>query len=294
MKIEFLKIFCDVIDVGSLSRAAALNGLSQPAVSQQLAKLEQTFGTPLISRSGGLPVPTQAGTALYERAREILRHYERMFGEVRSAAAAISGALRVGTIYSVGFYLLNTCIRQFLQAHPEVNLQVEYTHWSRIYANVIGGEMDLGVVAYPEKQRLIEIIPFTSEELVVTCPPEHRFAKKDRIDPSELAGEPFVAFAANIPTRRNIDRTLRSQRVRVDVVMEFDNIETLKRAIEVGAGVSILPSGNIGREVADGRLCRARFADRARWMRPLGIVRHRGSTLSPAASMFLRLLRIHR
>ena len=104
------------------------------------------------------------------------------------------------SIYSVGFYLLNPYIRRFLQAHPEVNLHVEYTHWNRIYAAVAGGEMDLGVVAYPEKHRSIEIIPLAEDELVMVCSPKHRLAGRRRIEPAGLAGERFVTFAEGIPS----------------------------------------------------------------------------------------------
>ena len=293
VKTSSLKIFCDLVDTGSFSQAGTMNGVSQPAVSQQLARLERQLGAQLVSRGGGLLAATPAGKELYRRAREMLRIHEQMLGEIRSAANAVRGVLRVGTIYSVGFYLLHPVIREFLQAHPDVDFRVEYTHWSRIYASVINGEMDLGIVAYPHRQRHIEITPFVREQLVLVCPPDHRLARRKTVRPRELKGEKFVAFDTHIPTRQQIDATLRDLGVEVQVVMAFDNIEILKRAVEVGAGVSILPADNIDREVAGGRLCAVGLADPARWMRPLGIVRRRGRASTPAARMLLRLLRRH-
>jgi DNA-binding transcriptional LysR family regulator len=291
MNIDVLKTFCDLVDTGSFSKAAEVNYVSQSAVSQQLAKLERDLSTQLISRGGGLVAPTEAGKAFYEGAKEIVRRYEQLLGQVRSAADAIRGVLRVGTIYSVGFYLLDPYVRRFLSSHPEVNLYVEYARWNRIYAAVISGEMDLGVVACPEKHRSVEIVPLASEELVVVCPPKHRLAGRERLAPADLRGEKFVAFEPNIPTRRHIDKFLKAERVSVQVVMEFDNIELMKRAVEVGCGVSILPKGNVEREVAHGELVYVRFARPERCVRPVGIVRRRGKAPSPAERMFLALLR---
>jgi DNA-binding transcriptional LysR family regulator len=291
MNLEVMKTFCDMVDTGSFSKAAAENYISQSAVSQQLAKLEHELTTQLISRGGGMVAPTEAGKAFYQGAKAILRRYEQLMGEVKSAADAVRGVLRVGTIYSVGFYLLEPYIRKFLQSHPEVNLHVEYTKANRIYAAVVSGEMDLGVVAYPEKHRSIEIIPLAQEELVMVCAPKHRLAGAKHVTASQIAGERFVAFEPNIPTRRHVDRMLKAQGVKVNVVSEFDNIELLKRAVEIDAGLSILPRDNVQREVSHGDLVAVGFGDSGKWLRPLGILRRRGRAASPAERIFLSILR---
>ncbi|MGA2265588.1 MAG: LysR family transcriptional regulator [Phycisphaerae bacterium] len=291
MNLEVMKTFCDLVDTGSFSKAAAENYISQSAVSQQLAKLEHELTTQLISRGGGMVAPTEAGKAFYQGAKDILRRYEQLMGEVKSAADAVRGVLRVGTIYSVGFYLLEPYIRKFLQAHPEVNLHVEYTKANRIYAAVVSGEMDLGVVAYPEKHRSIEIIPLAQEELVVVCAPKHRLAGAKHVTASQISGERFVAFEPNVPTRRHVDRMLKAQGVKVNVVSEFDNIELLKRAVEIDAGLSILPRDNVQREVSHGDLAAVPFGDSGKWLRPLGILRHRGKAANPAERIFLSILR---
>jgi DNA-binding transcriptional LysR family regulator len=291
MNLVVLKTFCDLVDAGSFSKAAEANYVSQSAVSQQLAKLERELSTQLISRGGGLVAPTEAGKAFYAGAKAILRRYEQLLGEVKSAAHAVRGVLRVGTIYSVGFYLLEPYVRRFLQAHPEVNLHVDYTSWTRIYAAVVSGEMDLGVVAYPERHRSIEIIPFAREELGLVCSPKHRLARKHKVEPAELSGENFVAFQENIPTRRYIDRMLKRYGLEVNIVSEFDNTELLKRAVEINAGVSILPGDNVQREVDRGDLAYAAFTDSEGWVRPLGILRRRGKAPGLAERMFLSILR---
>ncbi|MGB2824558.1 MAG: LysR family transcriptional regulator [Phycisphaerae bacterium] len=291
MNTNVMKTFCDVVDTGSFSKAAQANGISQPAVSQQVAALEREMGMRLLTRAGGFAAPTDAGEAFHRGAREILRRYEQMVKEVHALEQLVRPVLRVGTIYSVGFYLLEPYVREFLRAHPEVDLDVDYDRWNRITAAVLDGDMDMGILAFPEKHRSIEIIQFATEPLVMVCSPDHRLATRDAIDPADLKDERFVAFEANVPTRRHIDRVLKGCRIAVDVVMEFDNNETLKRAVEVGAGLSILPLNNVQRETGAGHLCVVPFRDPTRWVRKIAIIRRRGKAHSKSEMMFLRTLR---
>jgi DNA-binding transcriptional LysR family regulator len=290
MNISVMKTFCDLVDTGSFSRAADSNYISQSAVSQQLAKLERDLSVQLISRGGGMAAPTEAGKAFYRGAKDILRRAEQLLGEVKSASDAVRGVLRVGTIYSVGFYLLDPYVRRFMAEHPEVHLHVEYTGWNHICAAIIGGEMDLGVVACPENNRSLEIVPLVDEELVAVLPPSHRLAKAKLVEPRELTDEDFVAFEANIPTRRHIDKLLKGAHTRVNVTLEFDNIELLKRAIMVGRGLSILPKDNVVGEASRGDLAVVPLKDGGKWVRPVGVLRRRGRQASPAEQQFLSLL----
>ena len=291
MNLDVLKTFCDLVESGSFSRAAEINSISQSAVSQQLAKLERQLKTQLIRRRGGVVGATEAGTAFFQGAKDILRRYETMVGEVRSAIDSVRGVLRVGTIYSVGMYCLDAYVKRFIGDHPEVAVRIEYMRAHRIYTAVAGGELTLGVVAYPQRQRGLESISFAAEELVAVFAPSHRLARRKAIDPTALSDEPFVAFEPDIPTRRYIDRRLKAEKVAVNVAMQFDNNETLKRAVEIGAGVTILPLPVIEREVAVGRLAYAHFRGARKWTRPLGILRPRGKSPSPAERMFLGILR---
>lgn len=292
MNLDVLKTFCDLIDTGSFSKAAQINFVSQSAVSQQLAKLEREMQTQLVNRGSGLVSPTEAGRALYDGSREILRRWEILQSEVRAAADAIRGVLRIGTVYSVGLYQLTPYIRRFLGEHSEVNVRMEYARANQIYAAVASGEMDLGVVAYPEPQRSIEVIPFATDQLVVVMQPGHEFAGREDLEPTELEGQAFIAFSAEIPTRRSIDKLLRASHVHVNIRMEFDNVETLKRAVEIGLGVSILPAKTVETEVRHGELVTVPIRKGgAKWIRPLGILRRRGKAPSPAEGMFLAMFK---
>jgi DNA-binding transcriptional LysR family regulator len=168
---------------------------------------------------------------------------------------------------------------------------LEFERANRIYAAVASGEMDLGVVAYPEPLRNLEIIPFVTDQLVVAMPPDHPLAGREMVEPKELEDYPFIAFAPDIPTRRHIDKLLQSSRVTVKIRQEFDNIETIKRAVEIGAGLSILPMQTIEAEVSHGDMAQARIGKSAKWVRPLGIIRRRGKPPSPAEAKFLAMFK---
>lgn len=286
-----MRTFCDVVEAKSFTRAAEMNNLSQSAVSQQVAALERDLGTRLLIRGGGGTEATDVGKAFYRGAKDVLARVERMLDEVDTIVQSASPVLRIGTIYSVGFYMLDAYVRKFLRTHPQVKLDVQYTKWDEITSAVLSGEMDLGIVALPDKHRSIEIIPFADEELMVVCAPDHRLAGRESLDPSDIKGERFVAFEPNVPTRRFIDRMLRACRVSVDVCMEFDNNDTLKRAVEVGAGLSIVPKGIGQREETLGQLCFIPFGEPARWTRKIAIIRRRGRPHSKAEMLFLRTLR---
>jgi len=290
MHITVLKTFCDLVDSGSFSRAAESNYVSQSAVSQQFSKLESTLSVQLISRGGGIVVPTEAGKAFYRGAKEICRRYEQLIGEVRSVSDSVRGTLRVGTIYSVGFYFLDPYVREFFQKHPEANLHVSYTSWNQIYASVIDGEMDMGVVACPDANRSLDIIPLEEEQLVVVCPPNDPLAKRESVVAADLEGRKFAAFSGNIPTRRLIDKLLKIAKVHVDITLEFDNIELLKRVVMIGSAVSILPQDSVISETMRGDLAYVPFRYPKRWTRPVGIVRRKDRQPTPAEVQFLSIL----
>ncbi len=289
MQIESLKVFCDVVESQSFSKAAILNFISQSAVSQQIRSLEERFEHKLIERGKRNLSPTQAGQLLYEAAKEILGRVEEVEHRLQRISRSVSGTVRVATIYSVGLHELHPHLTEFMRRYPGVRVRLEYDRANRIYEGVVANAIDIGIVAYPARRSGIEIRSFRSDELVLVCPPKHPLAGLRRVDIRKLAGQPFIAFDQDIPTRRAIDRILRGSAVRVQIAMEIDNIETIKRAVEIEAGISILPLMTVEREVALGTLAAVHFAKET-FYRPLGILIKRGRELPPAMQRFLEVL----
>lgn len=290
MHIKFLKIYCDIVERRSFSRAADDNGISQSNASQVVHQLEERLGLQLLDRSKRPFVITPEGECYYEGCRQIVRQYDELENEVRALHDASASKLLVASIYSVGLAHMSVFLKEFSSRYPKAQVRLEYLHPDRVLEVVEQGDVDLGLVSYAEETRTLAAIPWRTERLVLVCHPEHRLASNHSIRVHELQGEPLVAFETGLRIRAEIDRILLMQGVEANVVFEFDNIETIKRAIEINEGVSLLPEPTIAKEVASGSLVAIRL-ENAQYTRPLGIVHRRDHPLGDLARNFVDLLR---
>jgi DNA-binding transcriptional LysR family regulator len=289
MHLRFLKIFCDIVDLGSFSRAAKANDVSQSNASQVVQHLEEELGVRLIDRSKRPFVVTPEGKRFHEGCRVIVQRYDDLEREVRSLHEAAAARLTVASIYSVGLAHMSRYLREFLAAHPKADVRLEYVHPHRVYEAVDHGQADLGLVSYPEESDSLVALPWRTEPIVLVCYPQHPLTRRHSVPLDVLRGEPMVAFQSDLKIREEIDRVLALHRIPVCVALEFDNIETIKRAIEIGAGVSLLPEPTISREIEIGTLVQIPI-EGAPLTRPLGIIHRRDRNLSEAARQFIQLL----
>jgi len=290
MQLESLKIFCDLAESESFTKAAQINGITQSAVSQQISALEKTFKTVLVERSKKRFRLTREGEILYQYAKQIITIFDSMQSRLQEIKEIISGTIRIATIYSIGLHELPPYIKKFLKMFPTVNVHVEYRRANQVIEDVIGNVVDLGLVAYPTKDAKLEIVPFRKDLMVLICHPQHPLAKNKEIRIKEISGQKFVGFEPDIPTRRATDKVLRDHGVNVEVVMEFDNIETVKRAVEIDMGIAIVPESTISQEIAKQTLAAIKFSD-VEFYRPLAAVYKKTKVLSPAMKQFLNVLK---
>ncbi len=290
MHLETLKVFCDVVETKSFSTAASQNFVTQSAVSQQVRMLEERYGRRLLERTRGNVQLTPAGEVLYQASKEIVQRYQEMESLLQASAKVVGGTVRVATVHSIGLYELSSSLKRYLKAFPQVHLQLEYSRSSKIYEDAFRGNIDLGIVAYPSRRPGITILPFRQDRLVLVAPPTHPLAKHKQVSLKKLAGEPLVGYERDIPTRRETDRMLRRYGVEVRYVMELDNIETIKRVVEIGHGLAILPEPAVKPEVKGKTLAVVQLADEV-FLRPLGIIHRQGKHFSPAAEKFIEFLR---
>jgi DNA-binding transcriptional LysR family regulator len=290
MQIECFKIFCDLAETESFTRAAQINNVTQSAVSQQISSLERQFNSLLIERSKKKFRLTREGQMLYDYSKQINQIYDSLHNRLQEIKDIISGTIRVATIYSVGLHDLPPYLKKFLKLFPTVNVHVEYRRANQVYEDVLGNVVDLGLVAYPTKDPKLEIVPLRKDTLVLICHPHHPLAKAKSVKLSQLAGEKFISFEPDIPTRKAIDKILREHSVKVETVMEFDNIETVKRAVEIEAGISIVPRGTVTQEVAKQTLAEVRIEGHDLY-RPLAALYKKNKVLSPAMKEFLAMLK---
>jgi DNA-binding transcriptional LysR family regulator len=290
MQIDSLKVFCDLADTESFTKAAQINNVTQSAVSQQISSLERLFKSLLIERSKKKFRLTREGQVLYEYSKQIIGTYQALQSKLQEIKDIISGTIRVATIYSIGLHDLPPYLKKFLKGYPTVTVHVEYRRPNQVYEDVTGNVVDLGLVAYPSRDHKLEIVPLRKDPLVLVCHPQHPFAKHKSIKLKSLSGQKFIGFQPDIPTRKALDKILKESSVEVQHVMEFDNIETVKRAVEIDAGVAIVPEGTVVQEVAKQTLAAVELDD-GDFYRPLAAIYKKNKVLTPAMKQFLAILK---
>ena len=290
MHIETLKIFCDLADSSSFSKTAEKHLLSQSAVSQQLAQLELQHKCQLVTRKKRPIELTTAGQLFYKAAKEIIERYDQLNSELNTLKTTAESRVNVAAIFSIGMHSLPNYVKRFMVSYPNVKVHIEYLSADKIYTQVLTGEIDIGIVAVPKKDKRLEVYDFEEEPLLLACSPKHPLAKETQVDIHKLQFERFIAFEKDVPTRIWIDAILSRYNTTVRPAMEFDNIETLKRALEINAGISILPEPALLQEVAGGTIKAIPFSNE-RFVRPTGIIIRRGKALSQAGRYCIELLR---
>jgi DNA-binding transcriptional LysR family regulator len=291
MHIETLKIFCDLVETGSFSQAAERNFVTQSAVSQQVRALEEKFRRKLLERVRGRREInlTEAGAVFHEQCRRVLAAYGGLQDAMAAADGAVRGTVRVATVYSFGLYELPSVMRRFMSLYPEAKIDLEYCRSPRVVAEVMSGAADLGVMAFPERREGLTVASLPADRMVVIAPASHPLAGRKELSTADLDGLDFVLFERNVPTRRAFDRIVKAAGVSVRRVAEFDNIETIKRAVEAGLGVAVVPQRSIRREQRQGALAAIPLTE-AQWTREVGIIYRQNRALSAAARKFIELL----
>ncbi len=290
MQIESFKVFRDLVDTQSFSKAAQLNYITQSAVSQQVRAMEERFGIPLIERSSKKFALTREGEMLYNTSRNIIHLHEGLLHQFQELRNIVSGTIRVATVYSIGLHELPPYLKAFLRRYPAVNVHVEYRRSNQVYDDILQGTVDLGLVAFPAARKNIRVEPFRKDKLVLIAAPANAIARNGTTRLAEVAKCKFIGFEPDIPTRKAIDRMFRDAGLDVQPVMEFDNIETVKRAVEIDAGVSIVPRATVEQELRNGTLKIIELGGGDHF-RPLGILHRNGRILSPALKKFLEMLK---
>jgi LysR family transcriptional regulator, transcriptional activator of the cysJI operon len=290
MQIETLKIFCDLVETASFSRAAELNTITQSAVSQQIRAIERKFRVALIERANKNFSVTMEGRAFLSASKEILRIYDGLSESLAELQQTLSGNLRIATVHSVGLHELPRNLKLFRQAFPAIDVKVEYLRSAQVYQHVADGAADLGFVAYPTRHRGVRIESHWKDKLVLICPPSHRLATRQSVPVTELEGERFVSFSFDLPTRKAIDRIFKTHGVHIRQMMEFDNIETVKRAVEIEDGISIVPLSTTDEERKIGSLVGVEIESIDPW-RPIGLVQRRLRRQAASTDAFVQMLR---
>jgi DNA-binding transcriptional LysR family regulator len=283
-------MFCDLATLQSFSKTAEKHLVSQSAVSQQVAQLEIEHKCQLLNRQKRPLELTAAGELLYRAARDIVDRYDQLNSEMNSLKSAAQSRINIGAIYSIGMHSLPEYIKRFMVKRPSVNVHVAYFISEKIYELVLAGELDIGLVAVPRRDKRLDVYEFEDEPLVLACSSKHPLAKQSQIDIHKLQLERFIGFEEGVPTRDWIDGIFQRYNVVIRPAMEFDNIETVKRAVEINSGVSILPRTALSQELAAGTIKAIEFSNE-RFVRPTGILVRKDRVISQETRYLIELLR---
>jgi len=284
-----LRLFRDIAQTRSLSRAAELGGITPSAASQHVNELEKSMGAQLLDRSTRPLSLTPEGRLYADLCRDVLRRQEEFQVALDELRSEVEGTVRVAAIYSVGLSEMSRLENELHSRLPHVRLEVNYLRPEKVYDAVLEDRVDIGLVSYPESTREIAVIPWRDEEMVLATSPEHPLASLPRVDASDLAGANFIMFDDDLPIAREISRYLRNADVSVNTTMHFDNIQTIKEAVMLDSGVSIVPHRILKSELADGRIAAVPLAAPG-LRRPVGIIHRKRKRFQRAAQAFLELL----
>ncbi|MFG0254287.1 MAG: LysR family transcriptional regulator [Rhodopirellula sp. JB053] len=289
MQLRTLELFCHVADQRSFSKAAAAGGVTQSAVSQSIGHLEESLSTTLIDRSKRPLKLTEAGQIYLDGVKEIVRQYKELEERVQQHGRRLVDTVTVGAVYSVGLSYMPEAKQAFEQKHPEARIRTEFGSSQRVVEMVTSNEVDFGLVSFPRATKTLGAIAWQSEPMRLVCSAEHPLASETEIPASRLQGMDMISFDKSLVLRRAIDQCLKSAGVVVSTSMEFDNCDSIVRAIQANRGIAIVPEAAVRRETANGTL-RVVACPEIQMVRPLGIIFRKRGKLSRAATEFGSLL----
>jgi DNA-binding transcriptional LysR family regulator len=292
MELDQIRSFLVVARSGSFSLAARELYRTQPAISIKIRGLERELGQQLLERRQRGVALTPAGEVFRRRAEAILAEVDNLGSELRDLSARRLGHVSLGASDTVCLYLLPRMIRRFTQQYPGIQLRLVTQVSQRVLDLILTGQIDIGIVTLPVPTDGIETRPLYLDEFVVVLAPDHPLASRKPLRPSDLQPHPIIHLRPDTLTRRWIDAKLEPFGLRHRVRMEVSTIEVIKKLVEVGLGISLLPEMAVAEEVRAGRLRAAKLAGLP-LRKPMGLAYRSGKYFSAALTAFVEGLTAH-
>ncbi|MGE7765894.1 LysR substrate-binding domain-containing protein [Peribacillus sp. NPDC096540] len=256
MKLENLRMFCLVVDEGSISQAARLSFLSQPAVTRQIHQLENFYSTLLFDREEGRLRVTEAGKLLYPFAKAIVNDFNHSKEVIQQSTGAYNTNLIVGASLTIGEYLLPSLLGKFKKQQPEVKVTLTIKNTPRVLEDLSNDVIDLALVEGLVENTDFIVEKFADDELILVCPSDHPWKDRKEIQVEELGNERMIWRESISGTRLIVENMLREHGVleKIESYMEIGSTQAIKSAVESGLGISILPRLTVARELDQGFL----------------------------------------
>lgn len=288
MELRKLEVFCKVVELKSFTRSAEAVLLSQPTVSEHIRSLEEELGQKLIDRMGRDVEPTPVGRLLYTYAVRILRIQRDALQAVEQYGGKLVGRIMLGAGTIPGTYILPGLIGQFRGRYPSIQATLRIAGSQLIAAQILDGELEIGVVGARWTEKGLEWIRHFNDRLTLIVSVGHRWANRREVTLEELTGEPFILRENESGTRKVVEQILEEHGIRPGSLMEVAEIGStaaIIEAVRTGIGVSILSARAVAREVVAGNLAAISLKG-VQLERPFYLIRRRNRELSPAAAVF--------
>ncbi|WP_010676877.1 LysR family transcriptional regulator [Bacillus timonensis] len=256
MNIENFKLFCLVVEEGSITNAARMSYISQPAVTKKISQLENEYGTLLFERNGGKLELTNAGEVLYPYAKEVIENVKRSFDAVQKMIGNEGVNLHIGASLTIGEYLLPQILGTIKRAYPNITFSLTIGNTPHMIALLENNEIDIALVESHVENPILTIEKFAEDELILVTSNEHRWKYRNSIEISELVDEKMIWREPESGSRLIVENYLRDYGILEDIEseMELGSIQSIKSAVEAGLGISILPRITVLKELELGTL----------------------------------------
>lgn len=290
--INQLEVLVAVAKEQGFSRAAQVLHRTQPAVSQAIRRLESELGEPLFDRSSKDGTLTASGSVLFDFAEQMLNLRKGAHTAIKELKDLHQGKLSLSANEYTVMYLLPV-LEVFRARHPHIKVEVKRSLASRIASEVLGRGVEIGVVSFKPTELAITSMPVIMDELTLIVATDHPLAGKQAVSVRDLGAESFIAHNVASPYRERVVRTFEKYRTPLNISMEMPTLESIKRLVEQGLGVALVPRLTAQSEIKRGQIA-ALTVREMRFERRLQLIHRKGANLSHAARAFLRLARTHR
>ncbi len=256
INLNHLHYFYEVARHGSFTRAARELLVSQSALSVQIRALETSLGSRLFDRRSGGVVLTDAGQRAFAVAERIFADVDQLISDFRQSDRLLSGAVSVGTVNSIGIYVLPDILTAYRAKYPDVRIHIDFRESERVMDQLIQGKTDLAVVPWERSYPDLNPLPLTRHKLFIVAPPDHPLARAEQTNPRDLEAYPFVGYHEGMHTRAMIDALFKRMAVTVHYAVESTNAATIKHMVMAGMGLGFLPEAAVAAEIRRGQLVR--------------------------------------
>ena len=259
MDLRQLEILQAIAETGSFTACGRKLHVSQSAISRQILLLEEELGEPLFLRVGRQVRMTPAAESLVQLGQRVFLDVRETVGAITDRTRELRGTLRLSGGMTVCLYVFPPLLKHLRRVHPQLDVRLTVATAGRSVQEIRGGRVDAGLLTLPVEESDLVTVPVLHEELLLVTTPTHPLARRRRVTPRDLDGQPFVLFEVGSATRKVIDQFFATEKIDPTIVMDTENVEIIKAMVKTGMGIGIVPYQSVAREVRAGQFFCARI-----------------------------------